>query len=331
MEAPALPVGVEPGSKQAHAYAELRFTLKQRDQQIKDETAKRTELEAQVKRLAEEKALVAAEVLERDRHVSELTDKVGKLSLSESPEFQEKYDLKRAAISAELSSALVRYAGVDAASAPAEASRLLAADQATLADMLNNVNPAVGGLVLTLATKASALDEARKQELSEWRRNAAASSFAEARRSVVETAETRRAMADKALERAVRNRNPVFTDDDPAAREQARSLSDAFQGFAQEATEEQLLAAAAEGFSVPHLCDALAQAREEVRQLKEQISGRSRASNPPLFASSPYAPPPPPPPPAPVPGVTKATASVTPVQRVQASLQASLEQLRVPQ
>lgn len=328
-EAPPATPGRAPTQAELFTWAKLRTEATTFHKQAAEATSAAEAAKAEAKRLAEEKAQVAAEKLEADRKITELTEKIGKLSLAESPEFKSKYDLKRAELSNELSAALVKFAKIPPEQANGESARILSADPASLADMVADLNPAVGGMIMAIANKVGGIDAAREQELANWRESSAAHGYEEARRSVVETAETRSVFADKALALAKSYGNPVFTATDPEAKAQAESLEQAFRGFVQTATEEQLVAAAAEGFSSAQLYDAFNALAAENEQLRNQIAGRSRAALPPMFAAQPYVrdAAPPAPPPA---NVTQVTKRVTPEDMVRESLSRSLSAVGGP-
>jgi hypothetical protein len=328
-EAPPATPGRAPTQAELFTWAKLRTEATAFHKQAAEAMSAAEAAKAEAKRLAEEKAQVAAEKLEADRKVTELTEKIGKLSLAESPEFKSKYDLKRAELSNELSAALVKFAKIPPDQANGESARILSADPASLADMVADLNPAVGGMIMAIANKVGGIDAAREQELANWRESSAAHGYEEARRSVVETAETRSVFADKALALAKSYGNPVFTATDPEAKAQADALEQAFRGFVQTATEEQLVAAAAEGFSSAQLYDAFNALAAENEQLRNQIAGRTRAALPPMFAAQPYvrtdAPPP-----APPANVTPVTKRVTPEDMVRESLSRSLSAVGGP-
>jgi hypothetical protein len=322
-EAPPAAQGKPPTQAELFTWAKLRTEATSYHRKATEAEAAAETAKAESKRLAEEKAQVAAEKLESDRRVTELTEKIGKLSLAESPDFKAKYDLKRAELSSELSAALVKFAKVPPDQADGESARLLSADPAALADMVADLNPAVGGMIMAISNRVGGIDAARDRELANWRESSAATGYEAARRTVVETAETRSVFADKALALAKSYGNPVFTATDPQAKANAEALEQAFRGFVQTATEEQLVAAAAEGFSSAQLYDAFNALAAENEQLRNQIAGRSRAALPPVFAAPPYvrtdAPPP-----APPANVTQAPKRVSPEDMVRESLARSL-------
>lgn len=328
-DAPPSVPGKPPSQAELFTWAKLRTEATSFHRQATEALSAAEAAKAESKRLAEEKAQVAAEKLEADRKIIELTEKIGKLSLAESPEFKAKYDLKRAELSGELSAALVKFAKIPPDQADGESARILSADPSALPDLVADLNPAVGGMIMAIANRAGGIDAARERELSNWRESSAANGYEEARRSVVETAETRSLFADKAIALAKSYGNPVYTAADPEAKAQAAALEQAFRGFAQTATEEQLVAAAAEGFSSSQLYDAFNALAAENEQLRNQIAGRVRASLPPMFASPPYTREAASPPPQPS-NVTQAPKRVTPEDMVRESLSRSLSAVGGP-
>ena len=315
--APPATLGRAPTQAELFTWARLRTEATTYHKKAAEADAAIELAHQESKKLSEDLARVAAEKAESDKRITELTDTVGKLNLAESPEFKARYDLKRAELAAELSAALTRYAKIDADKSGPEAERILKADPATLADMVSDLNPAVGGMIMAIANRVGGIDAARDQELANWRQSSAANGYEESRRGVVELAEVRRQYADKALDLAKSYGNPVYTATDPQAKAEAEKLEQAFRGFIQTATEEQLVAAAAEGFSASQVYEVVNQQAEEISQLRDQIAGRFRAAQPPLFAMAPYTPSAPPaPPPS---NVTPVAKRVTPEDLVRAT------------
>ena len=80
-------------------------------------------------------------------------------------------------------------------------------------------------------------------------------------------------MSDEAIEAAKAYGNPVYSADDPAVKETADALAEEFHGFVQTATEEQLIRAAAEGYSAPYLYEVLNQQQAEIAGFAPQQRG----------------------------------------------------------
>ena len=323
-EAPPAEGGKKPDDRQAYTWAKLRSERNAFEADLKTERQKLAEFEAEKQKLAEEKAALAEEVQKAKKEAEGLSETVGKLNLAESPQFKQKYGQKAAEIEAKLASHLTRFARVPQEEAAQKARELIAMDPATLSDATSDMHPSVAGMVLTLAGDMAALTEARDQELANWRSVAANMGVQQARDTVVRSAEQRLALADDALAAAVATGNPVYTAVDPQAKEVSASLVEAFKGFAQTATDDQLMRAAAEGFTTSYLVEALNQQAEELAQLRDQLASRDRASLPPMFAA-PGAGRPPPPAPAPTAAPTKMSDS--PEAFARASAEGALAEL----
>lgn len=303
--------GQPPEKKEGYAWAKLRTEAKAAETAAAKYQTEAAQAREEAKRASEEKAQLAAELETRKQRELELVEKVGRLSLAESPDFQQKYDLRMAEVQTKLSKALVKFAGTDEKDAAAQARQIMESDPKKLPDILSDLNPGVAGMILGYTSEAAAIDEARTQELSNWRQTGAAASVGEARRSVVEQAESRRKMSAEAVEAAKALGNPVYTAEDPRVREVAAAIEQEFHGFVQTATEEQLIRAASEGYTAPYLYDVLNQQQAEITELKNLLAGRTRAANPPLFASPAFAQPQPAqaaPPPNVIPASTGDTA-----------------------
>lgn len=275
-EAPAVGPDGKPDAKAAHAYAQLRSTAKRYEKEIVPALEQAKAAETVARQAAEAKVtaiLAEKEKLEADKQG--LIEKVGRLSLVESPQFQEKYGVRESAIRSKLAAALSSIQRVEPAQAEAMASRLLKAssDPETLGQLIADFHPRAAGAVEFAAQEFAALDQERGQELSNWRQSGLASGVQEAREAVIRSAEDRRKMAVDALEFARAAGNPFMAFDpaDAEAATQAAGLGDAFQGFVQTASEEQLVKAAAEGFTAPLLYAQIEQQRTEIEALQSQI------------------------------------------------------------
>jgi hypothetical protein len=161
-------------------------------------------------------------------------------------------------------------------------------------------------MVLALTSDAAAIDEARNQELANWRQTGAAASVEGARKTAAEAAEARHKLASDAIAAAKAYGNPVFAATDPETQAVAAEISEQFRGFVQGATEAQLVRAAAEGYAAPYLYEVLNQQAEEIATLKDQLAGHARSSMPPVFAASARN--------APPPATPKAPPNVVPVR-----------------
>lgn len=289
----------EPDPKAHHRWAELRTVAKQYQQEAETRRREAEQAREEARRAAEEQARLAGELEERRSREDELVERIGRLSLSESPEFQKKYGLRLEAIKTRMAQALVKFAGVAEQDAAASADKILSAAPGDLPDMLSDLAPTVAGTVMAYANDAASVMEERDQELANWRSTGAAAQYEETRRSAAERAAERRAWADQAVAAAAAYGSPVYGATDPEAREEASRIADAFRGFAQTATEEQLVRAAAEGFAAVKVYGLVESLSAEVGELRTQLAGRVRAGNPPVFptSGSPHQAPPPPLPP----------------------------------
>jgi len=282
--------GHEGDDKKKFSWAQLRKERNTFEAELRTERQRLADLESEKQRLAEEKAALAEETQKYKQEAESLSETVGRLNLAESPQFKQKYDQKAVDIEARLAGHLTRYARVSPEEAEARAREFLTMSPADLAEATSELNPSVAGVILTLAGDLATLDEARNRELQNWRQTAASLGVQQARENVVQTAERKLALALDALDAAAAAGNPVLNSDDPEAKEVAASLVEAFKGFAQGATDDQLMRAAAEGFTAPYLYEVLNQQAETIRELQNAIASRNRASAPPLYPASPSAP-----------------------------------------
>jgi hypothetical protein len=165
---------------------------------------------------------------------------------------------------------------------------------------VKDLHPHLQGAVVMAAAEYASIGEQKSLELADWRKTSAALNIESARTDVIRSAEQRRKWADVALDAAKSLGNPVFTAADQDGMKVATEVADAFRGFVQTATEEQLTRAAAEGFSAPILYDTIASQAQKIQELSDRLAAFDRARSVPMFSfntppPAPAAPPPPPP------------------------------------
>jgi hypothetical protein len=276
--------------KGAYAFAQLRHNNSVLTRQVRaaDERAAAAETARQT--LAQQHSEVVAQLQQATKDKADLQEKVGRLSLEESPEFQARYTAKAGELQAQVAQLLVRFSGSDPQKAETRAKELLALPTDRLAEAVADLHPSVQGAVTLAASNAAALAEQRALELKNWRQTAAAIGVEAARTEVLRTAEDRRRIATEALAAARAAGNPLFTTSDAAGVQQAQELETAFQGFMQIATPEQLARAAAEGFGAPLLYQTIGEQQERIVALEAQVRAYTQARNVPMFPSFPTAP-----------------------------------------
>jgi len=300
---PDAPPGVDaskPENKQqVFTWAKLRA---EHDQFRKEAAELKQQMESvaeEKRKIAEEKALIESErqkaLQERDTYA----EKLGKVSLAESPEFQQRYDAKIGEVQGKLAADLLKYTGLKEDEAGQQAYALLNADPKQLTELFKD-NPQMLGRVMTRVEEAAALFQQRDVELQNWRETSASLGIQHAQEQVIRSTESRRQWADLAIDIAKQSGHPIFSAVEGDWKKVADEVAQAAHGFVQTATEEELTRAAVEGFANPYLYDAFNQVMEENRQLRDRLEGGFRMSSPPLFpypGEQPRQPAPPPPPP----------------------------------
>lgn len=271
--------------KAAHAYAKLRHDAKRFEREASEARAQLATLEQEKEALAQEKAMLADEKMKLEQERDQLSGDLGRVSLAESPAFRQKYEGKAGEIVGRLTRTLTKYAGMSPEEARKTALEWARTPAEDLQDHLDDLHPSVAGAVLNAATELAELDEQRSQELKEWRTTAAAMGVAEARQSVIRSAEDRRRIADSAIEAAIRVGSPVYTADGDEGKRRSAEIADAFRGFMQTATDEQMAHAAAEGYTAPLLYEAMDAQLARIRELESELQSYRHASRVPLFPS----------------------------------------------
>ena len=296
-----LPETPPEGDKAGHTWAALRSAAKRFEKEIVPALERDKAAEAAARKEAEDK--VAAILAEKERLAQEkdqLLEKVGQLSLTESPKFKEKYGTREAEIRAKLAKTLAQTQRAEPGQADALAGKLLAlaSDPAALAQALDDLHPRAVGAVDFAVQEWAALDQERRQELADWRQTGLASGIEASREAVIQSAEERRRLSESAIGFARRAGNPVLTADaaDPESAARVAEIESAFHGFMQSASQDQLSQAAAEGFVAPFLYARITEQDGEIASLQEQLRSFRDARRPPSSVWTQAAPQPPAPP-----------------------------------
>jgi hypothetical protein len=272
----------------AHAYAQLRSeNAKFKRELIPSlEAAKKTAEDANTA-LAAKLVKIEEEKRASDAEKTTLLERLGQVSLTESPQFREKYGSRELLITNKLTGALTKFAGLTPEQAQQFAQSVGQLNTPEdIAAATADMHPSVAGAVLLAAQELGALDEERRMEVSNWRQSLAASEVTGAREAVVRNAAERSRLAEDALEFAKQLGSPVYASPDPEDAEIARETSDNFRAFAQTATEQELLRAAAEGFSAPVLYKAIEMRDGVIEDLRQQLQGYRHASGMPVRSPS---------------------------------------------
>lgn len=283
---PETPPGLDPtkpeSKQQVFTWGKLRSEHDQFRKEAAELRQQMVTVAEEKRKLAEDKALVEAErqkaVVERDTYA----EKLGKVSLAESPEFQSRYDEKVNVVQQKLAADLLKYTGVKEDEVMQEAYNLLNADPKQLTEAFKD-NPQMLGRVMTRVEEAAGLLQQRDVELANWRDTSASLGIKSAQEQVLRSTEARRQWADLAIDIAKQSGHPIFSAVEGDWKKVADEVSQAAHGFVQTATEEELTRAAVEGFANPYLYNAFNQVVEENRQLRDRLEGGYRMATPPLF------------------------------------------------
>jgi len=278
--------------KAAHAYAQLRSenakykreVVPTLEQAKKDAEEARAAAEAKVTLLAEEKR-------KSEEEKTSLLERLGRVSLMESPQFKQKYGAREMEITGKLTGALTKFAGLTPDQAADFASRVGSLETPeAIAQATADMHPSVAGAVLLAAQELAVLDEDRSAELSNWRQSQAASEVTGAREAAVRSAEDRVRLADDALDFAKKLGSPVYASQNPEDQAELQQLQASFRGFAQRASDQELMRAAAEGYSAPILYKAIEERDSIISDLVAQVQGFKHAMGMPVRPPSQAAP-----------------------------------------
>lgn len=276
----------------AHTFAKLRTDNKA----LSIALAEKEALIAQASSTAltgTERAELAKQVTDKDAMISDLQERLGRVSLESSPQFQAKYDQRINATADRLAQSLTQFAGISAADAPSTAVALLQADVNQLNTKLADVSPAVAGLIMSTWQEVNGIRAERKATLSEWRKAQAALKVETQNTQITTSIQERQKIASEALVDAATKGCFVYTHvNTPESQEAAKQYRDAFEGFVQTADMKELVRKAADGFAAPTLYRVLDLQRQRIKQLESLVGVQNNVQQLPIQGGGHDAPPP---------------------------------------
>lgn len=315
--APEVPV-VEPqnmNQQQNHAWATMRAQANQNRKLAEEYRMKYNQMVEASKKYQEEKSAFGQQLNERDSKIKALEDEIGRVDLTRSTAFREKYDVPIQQVHDKVVE-MLRANGYEANSADQFARQILGAAREELPDLLKELPAYVQGMAMIEADKAAGLLSARGAALTEWRSTAEGLAAVEQRGNALISAQHVDKMVTAAQEviRAMplSEMPPAYQVTDPEFVADRTAQEQKFRAWVQQAPEEQKYAAMLEGFMAPKTYEMLAQTMRENQQLRAALQARSRFASPPV-AGGPVVPPVfTPPPPTPAPTVSSAGYSQAP-------------------
>lgn len=327
--------------QQAHAWAALRAQARQAREAARRLQQENEGLRRQSEAIAAEKAKLAEAARAKEDKVHELEEHVGKVDLSQSPEFKARYDKPLESIYSEIGS-LIHDNAANADGAPLEGAELQAAvervatsDDAGFQSTVQSLPQEVQGALLLERQKINRISVERENALADWRKTRSGLEQSSVEQQVLESSRRRSEQAEKAIEAVTKltppdQRIPVLSI--PFFADDVKNTIEGFKARMQTATDDELALAACRGAFVPVLQRALAKALEEKRQVEDAYYSIRGAVRPPVYptAGSVAAPPPPPPPPKPA-GVSSAIPTGSAESELDAGLRQELNGFFSPQ
>jgi hypothetical protein len=299
--------------QQNHAWAGLRAQSNANRKMAEENLRKYNELVAQTRKFQDERKEFGDQLNAKEKEIERLQNEIGRIDLSRSPEFQEKYETPIFAVQDEVTQTFVAN-GVSQKDAEQLASQVLAADPDEFADLVRNFPTHVQGIVAIKAQEAGRLFEARQHALDDWRTSQEGLAAVANRGSAVIEAQRRAALAEKAIETVkttpLDQRVPAYQVTDPSFVADREKHESEFRAWVQEAPPEQQYAAMLEGFMAPKTYEMLAQYAKENAELKQALYSHTRALPRVVPSHSTFAPVAPAPAPAPAPTQRTAGFSV---------------------
>ena len=274
-----------------HAFAAARAETR-RYRQLAEDMRRQLEAErAERDTFSKKEADLARQLTDAQRKYSELEDKLGRIDLTQSKDFQDKYDVPLQAVQDDIAKALVDN-GIRSGDAESLAREIMLADDPT--SMMSELPAVTQGMIMYKLREANGLWAGREQALNEWRSTQAGLAEVSSRDGAVVNSQRRAELADVAFER-IRPKAPTLQWDDPDYNPRRDAAIEKAKAWYQQAPDDQVAAAAMEGFMAPFAYEVIDNLAAKVRDLQDQLAGRRQLASPPVspyFGGSSYPAPP---------------------------------------
>lgn len=228
----------------------------------------------------------------------ELADVVGQLDLTRDPRFRARYDRPLQDVQDRIAQALFD-SGYSEADADEGARQLVLADSDDRDVSQLGLPPEAVGKIAYCLQEADGLWAERAQALSDWQNTRTGVEEYAERDYAEQNAAYRADIVDRAVEKALTIAPTLQWDDAEYAPRRDAAVTRA-KAWYQNAPDEQIAAAAIEGFMAPFAYEVIDRLKAEVNDLRGRLAGRVSLSAPPvapLYSSQPLPQPATPPPP----------------------------------
>ena len=298
-EAPVVPPQ-NMNEQQNHAWAAIRAQSSQNRWLAEEYRGKYNQIVESTRKFQEERTAFGEQLNAKDKRITELEDEIGRMDLTRSSAFQEKYDRPIQAVCADIARTLEDN-GQSPEAAMSLAREVLTVEKAQIPSLIASLPTHVQGIIMVNAEKADQMYAARDQALADWRTSAEGLAAVQERGNSLVAAQHMDKMAEAAVG-IIRSmpsdvRPPAYQVVDPAFAADRDAQERKFRSWVSQAPEEQKYAAMLEGFMAPKTYEMLEHVMAENAQLRQIVASRGRLAAPPVASAPGYTPPPPPPPP----------------------------------
>ena len=280
------------GDKANYAFASLKSKVHAERKRAEEFLQKYNALVESTKGFVDEKAAFADALNAKDRELKQIQDDLGKIELSRSPVFKQKYDSPLEDICAAMAEVL-RNDGVEDEQSYNMAYDIMTADPADVPGMIADRPALAQGELVIHARNAQKILEDRQAELDDWRNSQAGFDAVAQRQNSIQFAQHMDEMAGKAVQilhslAPEQGQVPAYAVVDPDFSRAREEKEAQFKQWLSRAPEDQRYAAMLEGFMAPLTYQMLQQTTVENMQLKQALSSRAGLMMP---RSVPVAPP----------------------------------------
>ena len=290
--------------KAKNAWGEIRARERQLRAAYAEQQKKIEEFTAAQTKFQEEREQFATALKEKDDALKAATEKLGKLDLTGSIEFRQRYDQPLAQAEANLDAAIHEIIeGADTPEQIAAHRGVILSDDETFRNHVAALSVEEQGQLIQARKAFFDLSAAREQAIADWQATSRGLTEAAAQQNAAELALQRKNAAVEAIrfnKEMLPLQNRAYVTTDPAFADDVRVADEAFSGFMQTATSDEMARAAHLGHYVPVMNRALVQALQLVVEYRDAYNALRGYRNPTVRTADPAPVRPPAPPPKPM-------------------------------
>lgn len=272
------PAEVERGGQKARsAWTGIKKENKELAQKVKEYEQKMKDLEARASQADGAKPPEAQVLVDLQKKVAEYEDRVGKLDITQSRDFQTRFDLPIER-SLKRGEALLQRAGVSPEDSQKLMQQMLKADAHQVQELIADQPIPLQGALFNLTTEIGQMFVDREEAIKNWKQTKAAMTETSVREQEITLAQNIEQDTSEAVQQAIKEGNFMYAQGPNMPKEWNEGVANrvnAVKGILRMAKPAELVKWVAEGVVAKDLRAMLAQEHARANQLAQELSTRA--------------------------------------------------------